>query len=145
MKRSLPTVILLLMLVAPSQSMADLWVIANPQSPIDSLSETDLRKLYLGKLQLFPGQRTAAELYDLPSEYPAFVDFYQHLAGMTPQQIARYRAGFLFSGKGRVPRTAGSHHELLRLIGERTTALGYLQGDTPPEGVKVVLHLPDPR
>lgn len=49
-----------------------------------------------------------------------------------------HRAGFLFSGKGRVPRTEDTPEQLLDVLLTHKDAIAYVQAGSAPEGARIV-------
>ncbi|CBL43668.1 conserved hypothetical protein [gamma proteobacterium HdN1] len=117
---------------------ADIAVIVHPSNPVKSMDEEDLRRIYMGRMRLFPGTSLGVEAVDLPEENPRFVEFYQSLTHLAPARLRRQRASFLFSGKGRLPRVVESEAEVLRFVTESPAAIGYLDKSQVNGAVRVV-------
>jgi ABC-type phosphate transport system substrate-binding protein len=136
-----------LSLLSAPQVQADLLVIVHKSNPLVSLSENEVRKIFLGRMRLFP--RTSKEILSVDQEASMASQrfFYKTLMNMDTAQLSSYRASYLFSGKGRIPETVDSDLNMLRVISENPAAIGYVDQLTVEESallaeVKVVFRLP---
>lgn len=145
MIRSIIGASLLLLLGFPAA--AEIAVVVHASNPVQTLSESEVRKLYLGRMRLFPGSRIEVNAYDLDDDSPIRRDFYQTLLDMNATQLSGYRATFLFSGKGRVPDVLDTPEAVIDALRRDPGGIGYLRvtpDDTPvPADVKVVFRLSD--
>ena len=139
--RTLAVSLLLLLALASGSVRADIAVIVHPQNPLTHLSEDDLKKIFLGRLPLFP--QTGQEIHplDLPEEHATYADFYRRVLQLDGTKLKRYRAYYLFSGRGRLPAGANSVIEMIRKVSEDTAAIGYVDASLVTEQVKVLFLL----
>lgn len=122
---------------------ADIAVVVHPSNHITQLTEQDLKKIFLGRMSLFPDSGRAIRAIDLPDEHPLFQAFYRQVVELEGVDLKRYRAYYLFSGRGRLPAVAASSQEVIHMISDDPAAIGYLDSDeVPKEGVRVILVLP---
>lgn len=136
----------LLAFLAHPCTNADLLVIVNRQNPLDSLSENEVRKIFLGRIRLYPHTTREIVSFDLEARAPSRQFFYQTLMNMDAAQLSSYRASYLFSGKGRIPETTDTEAELLQAVGADAQAIGYVTEDSlasspQRDAVKVVFRL----
>lgn len=136
----LPT-LLLLALLCPATTRADIAIIVHPQNPLTELSEADLKKIFLGRLPLFPQSRQEIHPLDLPEWHPTFIDFYQRLLQLDGIKLKRYRAYYLFSGRGRLPTATTSESDLISRVANDPAAIGYLDASQPRDQVHTLLML----
>lgn len=140
--RTVPLLILLALLQLWSGSArADIAIIVHPQNPLTNLTEEDLKKIFLGRLPLFP--QTGQEIHplDLPEEHTTFADFYRRVLQLDGTKLKRYRAYYLFSGRGRLPDGASSVGEMIHKVSEDTAAIGYVDASLVTDQVKVLFVL----
>lgn len=105
---------------------ADIVVVTNQDNPVDSLSAKEVRKVFLGRLHLYPGTEHEPLAIDQPQSSDAYREFYDVVVGISQPKLKRYRAYYLFSGKGKVPYMAESQAAVIDSIQRSTFAIGYL-------------------
>ncbi len=128
------------LLVAPAR--ADIAVIVHPQNTLAGLTPQELKKIFLGRLPLFPHNGREIRAIDLPDDHPMFQAFYRQVVDLDGTELKRYRAYYLFSGRGRLPSVATSPEEVLRMVSEDTGAIGYLNQQDVTEGARIIMTLP---
>lgn len=117
---------------------ADIAVIVHPQNPLPTLEASDVRRIYMGRMRMFPGSTQGIETIDHPETTARFASFYQALSGLTPAKLKRQRASYLFSGKGRLPIVLEDDAAVKAHVATTPTAIGYIQIDQVDDTVKVV-------
>ncbi|MAR92088.1 MAG: hypothetical protein CML06_14575 [Pseudomonadales bacterium] len=134
----------LLLLTGTAQAQADLYVITSRDNPVDTLSAQEVRKLFLGRLHLFPGTDLEPLPIDMPQQDPVYQDFYQDVVGISLPKLKRYRAQYLFSGKGKVPLEVETPLQLVGAIRQYPNAIGYVKDPQREmlEGVKILFRQP---
>ncbi|MDY6921067.1 MAG: hypothetical protein SV765_12755 [Pseudomonadota bacterium] len=134
----------LLLLTGTAQAQADLYVITSRDNPVDTLSAQEVRKLFLGRLHLFPGTDLEPLPIDMPQQDPVYQDFYQDVVGISLPKLKRYRAQYLFSGKGKVPLEVETPLQLVGAIRQYPNAIGYVKDPHREmlEGVKILFRQP---
>ncbi len=120
---------------------ADIAVVVHPQNPLASLSHQELKKIFLGRLSLFPGGGREIRAIDLPDDHPVFHDFYRRVVELDGIELKRYRAYYLFSGRGRLPVVATSPQAMLQMVAEDPGAIGYLDIKDVTENARVIMTL----
>lgn len=141
MQHTLTIAIIVLLAAASSHCMADIHIITNSHAPVDQLSEKEARKLFLGRLQLFPGTSIEPKIFDLPQEHPFFEPFYLQVTGMPLQKLKRYRAYYLFSGRGKVPSEKESLEQLIKAVAETPNGIGYTNKPIDNDKIKVLFSI----
>lgn len=122
---------------------AQLVVVANQNSPATQLSIDEVRQIFLGRLQLFPGSNTNIQVLDQKENSAIFDRFYKQVARKNAMQITRYRAGFLFGGRGRLPKVVDGDRAVLDAILKQHGAIGYVHRDSVTgQPVKILLEIP---
>lgn len=105
---------------------AELVVIVNPASPVESVSMDDVRKLFLGRMQFLPGTETTVKVVDQKETSANFATFYRQVANKDATQITRYRASFIFSGQGVLPVVVDNDNAVLDTLTKHENAIGYV-------------------
>lgn len=104
-------------------------VIVNKANPVDTLTRQQIKQIFLGRLRRFPGVDQEMNVKDLATNSDAYKDFYEHVIQMAPERLKRYRARYLFSGQGRLPKVIESQATLLARIAQDKYAIGYVSLD----------------
>lgn len=122
---------------------AQLVVVAHQDSPANQFSIDEVRQIFLGRLQLFPGSNTNIQVLDQKEDSAIFDHFYMQVARKNAMQITRYRAGFLFGGRGRLPKVVDGDRAVLDVLLKQTGAIGYVQRESVAgHPVKILLEIP---
>ncbi|MEE2731210.1 MAG: hypothetical protein VYA55_10335 [Pseudomonadota bacterium] len=114
------------LLIMAARCNADIVVIANLDNPVTSLSNKEVRRVFLGRLHLYPGTEHEPLAIDLPQGSDAYREFYDTVIGISQPKLKRYRAYYLFSGKGKIPFVVESAQAVIDSIVSSTYAIGYL-------------------
>ena len=120
-----------------SVSMADISVIVNPSNSTSSLSDKDLKRLYLGKSNTLPGGVSVA-LSDQKFGSASRDQFYLKCCGVTAQQARSRWAGILFSGSGQPPAEVGVDKDVVGWVAGNKNAIGYVDSSLVDSTVKVI-------
>lgn len=129
-----------LIIFLPLQVMAEVVVVVGKDSPISSLSESQLRQLYLEGSARIGG--ISVKALDLPEDNRARKDFYQEAVGKTPAQMKSYWARMIFTGRGAPPRMVSGNRAMQVMLENNPELIGYLPGDQVSSGLKVLYRLP---
>ncbi len=114
---------------------AQLYVIVNKSNPLNSISSGSLKRVYLGKIVKIPGSGRSLYPIDLPSRSLAKAEFVKKVMRMKASLLMQYRSRQIFSGKGRIPLTAGSNGAVESTVARRSNAIGYIS--SAPRSAKV--------
>lgn len=121
--------------------VADIAVVVHPENSIDRLSKHQVKKLFLGRLRMLPGTGLEANVVDQSEQQPSFSVFYSKLIKMGPAKLKRYRAAYLFSGKGKLPQKLEDSVQVKVHVASNQSAIGYIDAELVDESVKVVYIL----
>jgi ABC-type phosphate transport system substrate-binding protein len=132
---------LLLGILWASPGLADgLLIIGSPQIPVASVSIEQLADIYSLKkdfwsedLQVVPVNREASS-----AERKRFTE---RVFNLSPQQLGEYWNRLSFQGK-LPPPVQVSDQAVLGFVRSIPGAIGYINGNQAPAGVKVLLRLP---
>lgn len=126
-----------------SVALAEVAVIVHPKNPVQSLSHKQVQKLFLGRALMFPSTETKVYSIDQSEESPVFSHFYENVIQMNINKLKKYRAYYLFSGKGRLPLPLESSNEVIDRVANNINAISYVNlNEVNSEQVKVVFTMP---
>jgi ABC-type phosphate transport system substrate-binding protein len=102
---------------------AELFVIANWDSPDDTLTTKELQRIYYGKMtrwsndaEIVPVMLVSGELQD---------QFVKTVLKKTPEQYKAFWRQAIFTGEGTPPRTFQTQSELTDYIAEHPGSIGF--------------------
>ncbi|MGZ5007373.1 MAG: hypothetical protein ACXWFI_06365 [Methylobacter sp.] len=130
---------LLLTLAWTLTARADLVLIANPESAVDSLSRDEVINIYMGRLRRFPSG-AAAQPLDLPSGEPEKALFYRLLVNKDLSDIEAYWARLVFSGRASPPRTIGSQKEAVERVAKEPNVIAYIDRALVDKRVRIIME-----
>ena len=128
------------MLFFGGQANADIVVIIHPQNPIQQLSQGEVSRLFMGRIHLFPRTNEKIRLLDQPESASTFQSFYKKLINIRINTLKRYRAAYLFSGKGKLPIILDSNQAVKEYVSAHKDAIGYINDSELDTSVKVVFR-----
>lgn len=135
-------VVLIFMCAWSLPASAQLAVIVNPENPLIDLSIEDVRRIFMGRLKLFPESSWKTEPVDLPDTHEAYASFYRAAAKVDVARLQRLRAAYLFSGAGTLPATLPDAAAVIRHVAATPAAIGYVDASLVNRSVKVVVLIP---
>jgi hypothetical protein len=114
-----------------------LAVIVNKASPVNDLSMSELRNLFLGERQTWPAGGKVVP-YVLPPDSAEHQGFAKIVLGMTGDELARFWIDRRIRGNGVEPKVVPSVLMINRIVGQTVGAVSYVRGAQVTEMVKVV-------
>lgn len=117
---------------------ADMAVIVHPSNPVTTLSAEDVRRIFMGRMRMYPASSVGVEALDLPDSNARFVDFYKSVSNVTPAKLKRQRASYLFSGKGRLPQVVADEAAMKALVASNPQAIGYIPVELVDASVRTI-------
>lgn len=127
-----------------SHALADLLIVTNSENPVDQLTLKEVRKIFLGRMGMFPGTDQEPRPLDFPQDSPHYEHFYESVIGMPPAKIKRYRAYYLFSGKGKIPAEMPNMASVLKELKQNPDAIAYLPSAFKNDHLKILLRIKQP-
>jgi ABC-type phosphate transport system substrate-binding protein len=121
---------------------ADIAVIVHPNNPIETLSHKDVQRLFLGRSLMFPHSTTKIYAIDHSDNSPTYNGFYEDVINMKSNKLKKYRAYYLFSGKGRLPLSLVGTANVINQVAETENAISYINTRYVSDKVKVVFTMP---
>ncbi len=123
---------------------ADIAVVAHVDNPVNSISLSTLRKLYLGKISQLLGGSEKVVLLDVEPANQLFAQFYESALGYDKARVLRLRAQYLFSGKGALPRQMKDQQAVMDFLKNNLHGVGYIDAERVSDGLKVLLKIATP-
>jgi hypothetical protein len=120
-------------------AVADLVVIVNAANS-DRLSAAMLERIFLRKEMSWGNGERIIPLNANP-ETERRQHFDRVVLGMTPDEAARYWLDQRIRGGGAAPREIGDAVLTVKLIAKLTSTIGYVPGDVPLSGVRIVARI----
>jgi len=130
------TTLLCGLLVCSTAALADVAVIVNPGNSA-TLSDSDISRLFLGKLKKFPSGTKAVPV-NLKFGSATRNEFEKKVLKKSSSQIKAYWSKLVFSGKGKPPKELGSDADILALVASEANAVGYIDAASVTDKVKVI-------
>ncbi len=123
-----------------SMAQAEVAVIVHPSAQVDSLSENDVSRLFLGKSKTLPNGAQALPInQDDGSSVRA--TFNEKICKKDASQYKAYWSQLVFTGKGTPPKDSGKDAEVKALVAANPNIIGYIDSKAVDSSVKVVLKI----
>lgn len=141
MKKWLGSLIAVAALSLPALCVAEVAVIVHPSVGIESLTEDDIARLFLGKSKSFPGGAQAVPINQ--NEGSAVREkFNETVCKKNASQYKAYWSQLVFTGKGTPPKDGGDDAGVKALVAANTNMIGYVDASVVDASVKVVFKVP---
>lgn len=126
-------------LFAPHAAAQRLVVVVNPRNPVARLSQMQVSKIYLGKLQAWDinGQIQPVSPVDQRTDSPLRAAFSERVLRRSVSETASYWRQELYAGRN-VPPTEQTEAEALQTVRTVIGAIAYVSDKADLKGVKVV-------
>ncbi len=131
----------LVTLMAAPAVQAEIAVIANSANAEASLSAKQVKKIFLGKKNAFPGGG-AAKPVDQKEGGTIRNAFYQKVANKNPDAMKGYWTKMIFSGKASPPNAVEDDAAVKAWVASHKEGIGYVDKSAVDGSVKVLLTLP---
>lgn len=131
----------LVLALVVNAATAEVAVIVHPSLSVDSLTEDDVARLFLGKAKSFPGGAQAVPINQNEGS-PARDKFNETVCKKNASQYKAYWSQLVFTGKGTPPKDGGNDAEVKALIASNPNMIGYVDSGTVDASVKVVYKIP---
>jgi ABC-type phosphate transport system substrate-binding protein len=116
---------------------ADVVAVVSANSPIATLSMSQVADIFFGKASRFPNGIQAVPI-DQAEGSAVRDEFYSKVVGKTAAQIKAYWSKIIFTGRGQPPPTVSNNSEMKKRISENPAAIGYIDRSLVDESVRVV-------
>lgn len=130
-------VLLASMAIQATPGLADVVIIVNPEVKIDSLSKGDVARIFLGKTAQLP---TGHDITPLNQYFSSETrgEFDKKMLRKSPGQIKAYWSKQLFTGEGEPPEEVPGDLDVVKMILNNKSYIGYVDDKAVNEGVKVL-------
>jgi ABC-type phosphate transport system substrate-binding protein len=125
---------LLLITCASTLASAEMVVIANPSVSINSLAAAQLSRLFLGQSNVYADGSRAVPL-DTSGDSRS--QFYRDILKRQPEQVEKYWARMIFTGKAQPPREVRVA-DIKSVVAETPGAIAYIERSKVDSSVKVL-------
>ncbi len=115
-------------------AQAEIVVVANPATNITTLPLSQLSRLFLGQSGAFPDGSAAIAL-DVSGG--SRDQFYNEVLKRPPEQVQKYWARMIFTGKAQPPREVRPN-DVKSIVAETPGAISYLDSSKVDGSVKVI-------
>jgi ABC-type phosphate transport system substrate-binding protein len=133
--------VLLALLLLPLNVSAEVVVVTGTNSPLTTLTRSQVGDLFLGKVVSLPDVSNPTPI-DQPDSSPLREEFYMKVANRTASQAKAHWAKLYFTGRGIPPRQARDDAEVKKMVGSMHGAIGYIDASSLDRSVKVLLVVP---
>lgn len=115
---------------------AEVAVIINPGNTA-TLSDSDIKRIFLGKMKSFPGGSSALPV-NLKTSSETRKAFDKKALGKSASQIKAYWSKLVFSGKGNPPKEVADDAEAISLVAKNPAVIAYIDSSQVTDSVKVI-------
>ena len=137
MKKSIKQLLLSIPLILFTQfAFAEVSVVVHP-SNADNISADDIKRIFLGKMKSFPGGVQAIAVNQSASSSVREA-FDSNALGKSASQIKAYWSKLVFSGKGNPPKEVDNDQEVIALVKDNPSVIGYVDSASVSGDVKVI-------
>ena len=138
-KLSLSLALATLVIVAPRLSAQRFIVVVNPRNPVARLSQVQVSKIFLGKLQAWDinGEIKPVTPVDQPADSPLRAAFSQKVLRKSVSETASYWRAELYAGRN-VPPPEQSEADALDFVRSNIGGIAYVSEKADLKGLKVV-------
>ena len=121
----------------PTSGRSPLVLVVARESPLQDLSTSSLRQLFLGESVQDPAGGKLVPLNQLPGSADR-VAFDRSVLGMSPEEAGRYWIDRKIRGQSGAPRAIPSAATLQRLVARFPGSIAYLRADRVDPAVRVL-------
>ena len=121
-------------------AQAEIVVIVSANSPVTSLSQSQVSDIFLSKSGTFPGGAQVVPI-DQADGSQIRVDFYSKTTGKSPELLKAYWSKMIFTGQGEPPREISDSDKIKKLVANNPHYIGYIDKSALDSSVKMVMTL----
>lgn len=123
-------------LFVSSQLLADVVVVVHPTNSV-TMNSAEIAKLYLGRSKSFSNGSPAIPLAQTESAAATPI-FNEKILNKTGSQMKAYWSKLVFTGKGTPPQELTTDEEVIALVSQNPSMIGYIEKKSVTTEVKVV-------
>ncbi len=132
--------LVIVLLYYPSSGYAEIVVISNPSSGIESISQEELKEIYLRRKRKTIYGKWANPV-DMEDNIEIRDHFYSSITGRTTRQMDRHWSALLFAGEGSPPRMLPSQQAVVEYVAVTKDAIGFVEKSNVTGKVKIIFVL----
>jgi ABC-type phosphate transport system substrate-binding protein len=121
----------LLFAAVAQPALADVVVIVSANSPVTTLSATQIARIFQGKSNMMTP-------VDIEGHSASRREFYSKVVGMDDARVREIWSKLVFTGKGWAPRERASGTDVVKLIAADPNAIGYVDKSFVNMTVKII-------
>ncbi|WP_395339556.1 phosphate ABC transporter substrate-binding protein [Ningiella sp. W23] len=125
-----------LLLSLASSALAELTVIVNPANSSNLDSKT-VQRIFLGKDKKYADGSESVPV-NQSADSSIRQDFDDSILGRSTSQVSAYWSKLVFTGKGIPPKEVMSDAEVIELVSQNPSVIGYVDSSSVTDAVKVV-------
>lgn len=136
MKKLVQSIFISACMLTGLSANAGVVVVVGADSPVNSASESEVIKVFLGKkkdlggVQMVPVDQTVGE--------GSRTEFYSTVVKKSDAQLKSYWSRLIFTGKGQAPQTIGSDMDVKSMVSSNPNLVGYMDEGAVDSSVKVI-------
>ncbi len=115
---------------------ADFVVIVNPTNSASSISSTELKRIYTGKMSQFGGQQVVA--INLADTDPLFTAFVDKITKMSPAEYKQFWVDAQIKGEGTAPMIQRNSAAAKMIVSSIPGAIAYIDASVVDGTVKKI-------
>ena len=117
-------------------SAQDVKLIANADVPVNAISASDVKNIFLGKKSSWDnGSKITFFTTDDSAVHETFLKDY---VGKSPSQFQTFWKKQVFTGKGKMPLTSANDQEMVSQVAGTGGAIGYVSAGADVDGAKTL-------
>jgi len=124
-------------MLAANTCTAGIKIVVHPDNPVSELSKKELVKIFKQKKKSWKNG-DAITVLNLPTSNPTKEEFTEKILGMDGENLEKYYLKRAISGKGQPPKVVANSEEIVKLIKNDPTAIGYIDAAQSSESLKVL-------
>ncbi len=124
------------LMMAATFASAEVVVIVNANSSINSATADEIQQVFLGKRNEING--VSVTPVDQSEGNMIREEFYEKVVDKTPAQLNAYWSRLIFTGKGKPPKQYFDDAEVLETVLEEEDSVGYIDSSAVSEGIRVI-------
>ena len=124
------------MMAASCWAQAEIAVIVHPSNAA-ALDADAIAQIYLGRSKTFPDAKPALPLAQADNSQTTEL-FNQKVLNKSGSQIKAYWSKLVFTGKGTPPKEIDTDAEVIELVSQNPSLIGYIDKSKASDKVKVV-------
>jgi len=128
--------IIIILLCLTSTLFAQEIIIAHPNVIVDTLSDNDIKNIFLGKKTYWPnGERIIVVIQKQSIVHENFLNNYINMTSIAFRNYWRKR---VFSGIGLPPESFDSDHEIIQYISKVPGSISYINNNLTNNTIKIL-------